>query len=198
MGAYSPASIFTDELQQRVLAEIVEPTVRALAASGTPYSGVLYAGLMLTPDGPSLIEYNARFGDPECQVLMMRLESDLLELMLAVARGKLAECPPPGFADEAALSIVMAANGYPGPVEKGGRIGGLDQAEDLGAKVFHAGTTASPGGLVASGGRVLAVTARGADVAEAQALAYRAAEAVDFPAGFYRRDIGWREIGRGR
>jgi phosphoribosylamine--glycine ligase len=197
MGAYSPASIFTDELQQRVLAEIVEPTVRALAASGTPYSGVLYAGLMLTPDGPSLIEYNARFGDPECQVLMMRLESDLLELMLAVARGKLAECPPPAFADEAALSIVMAANGYPGPVEKGGRIGGLDQAEDLGAKVFHAGTTASPGGLVASGGRVLAVTARGADVAEAQALAYRAAEAVDFPAGFYRRDIGWREIGRG-
>ena len=196
MGAYSPASILTPELQQRVMGEIVEPTVRALAAGGTPYSGVLYAGLMLTPDGPSLIEYNARFGDPECQVLMMRLESDLLELMLATAKGKLSECPPPSFAEDAALTIVVAARGYPGTPEKGGRIAALEAAEAAGAKVFHAGTVHSGDGIAASGGRVLAVTARGPTVADAQATAYRAVDAIDFPSGFFRRDIGWREIAR--
>jgi phosphoribosylamine--glycine ligase len=196
MGAYSPASIFTPQLQRQVMERIVEPTVRALADGGAPYSGVLYAGLMLTPDGPSLIEYNARFGDPECQVLMMRLESDLLELMLATAKGKLADCPPPRFSDSAALTVVMAAEGYPGTAEKGGAVSALEAAEAQGAKVFHAGTSSSGDGLVASGGRVLAVTATGADVAEAQASAYRAAAAIDFPSGFYRRDIGWREIAR--
>jgi phosphoribosylamine--glycine ligase len=196
MGAYSPASIFTPELQSQVMERIVEPTVRALAGAGTPYSGVIFAGLMLTPDGPSLIEYNARFGDPECQVLMMRLESDLLELMLATAKGKLADCPPPRFADGAALTVVMAAHGYPGTPDKGGAISDFEAAEAEGAKVFHAGTSFLGDGVVASGGRVLAVTATGATVAEAQATAYRAASAIDFPSGFYRRDIGWREIAR--
>jgi phosphoribosylamine---glycine ligase len=196
MGAYSPASIVTPELERRVLAEIVRPTVEALAERGTPYSGVLYAGLMLTAEGPKLIEYNARFGDPECQVLMMRLESDLLELMCAVAKGKLADAPPPRFSEQAALTVVIAANGYPGTPEKGGAIAGLDAAEAQGGKIFQAGTSASDGRLVANGGRVLNVTALGGTVAEAQKKAYAAAGAVDFPSGFYRRDIGWRELAR--
>jgi phosphoribosylamine--glycine ligase len=196
MGAYSPASIFTRELQQRALDEIVAPTVRALAEAGTPYSGILYAGLMLTAEGPSLIEYNARFGDPECQVLMMRLESDLLELMAATAGGRLAQAAPPRFADEAALTVVIAANGYPGAPARGGRIKRLEDAAASGAIVFQAGTAASDGGIVASGGRVLCVTARGNDVREAQQKAYAAAARIDFPTGFYRRDIGWREITR--
>jgi phosphoribosylamine--glycine ligase len=143
-----------------------------------------------------LIEYNARFGDPECQVLMMRLQSDLLELMLATARGELAGCPPPLFSDSVALTVVMAAKGYPGTPEKGGAISGLEAAEATGDKVFHAGTSVSDEGIVASGGRVLAVTAAGATVAEAQASAYRAVDAIRFPSGFCRRDIGWREIAR--
>ncbi len=196
MGAYSPATILTPELERRALDEIVEPTVRALAEAGTPYSGVLYAGLMLTDEGPKLIEYNARFGDPECQVLMMRLQSDILELMAATARGKLAEVPPPRFSAGAALTIVMAANGYPDAPEKGGAIQGLEDATATGAKVFHAGTALADGNIVANGGRVLAVTASGPNVAEAQRAAYRAAAAIDFPCGFYRRDIGWREIAR--
>ena len=196
MGAYSPASILTPELEARVMREIVRPTVEALAADGTPYSGVLYAGLMLTPDGPSLIEYNARFGDPECQVLMTRLESDLLELMHATARGRLAAMEPPRFSGDTALTIVMAARGYPGTPEKGGRIAGLEAAAAKGATVFHAGTALSGDGLVASGGRVLSVTARGSDVREAQKVAYEAVEAIDFPSGFCRRDIGWREVER--
>ena len=194
MGAYSPASILTSDLEARVMDEIVRPTVRALAAAGTPYSGVLYAGLMLTPEGPKLIEYNARFGDPECQVLMMRFEGDLIELMCAVARGKLADAPAPRFSDEAALTIVIAANGYPGTPEKGGAIEGLESV--AGAKVFHAGTALQGGRIVANGGRVLAVTATGATVAEAQRAAYGAADAIRFPTGFYRRDIGWREVAR--
>jgi phosphoribosylamine--glycine ligase len=194
MGAYSPASILTPELERRVMTEIVEPTVSALAANGTPYSGILYAGLMLTAEGPKLIEYNVRFGDPECQVLMMRLDSDLLELMHAAAKGNLAKAEPPRFADEAALTVVMAARGYPGAPEKGGEIEGLDAVE--GAKVFHAGTALSGGRLVAAGGRVLNVTARGRNVAEAQQLAYAAADRIRFPSGFYRRDIGWREVER--
>ena len=196
MGAYSPASILTPDLERRTMEEIVEPTVRALAGQGTPYSGVLYAGLMLTAEGPKLIEYNARFGDPECQVLMMRLESDLLDLMCAVARGRLAEVPPPRFARQAALTVVMAAQGYPGTPAKGGRISGLERAAEHGAKVFQAGTLAAEGELVANGGRVLNVTALGNGVAEARDKAYSAIAAIDFPTGFYRRDIGWREMER--
>jgi phosphoribosylamine--glycine ligase len=196
MGAYSPAAIVTAEVERRTMAEIVEPTVRAQAERGAPYSGILYAGLMLTADGPKLIEYNVRFGDPECQVLMMRLESDLLALMLATARGRLAEAAPPSFSDDAALTVVLAANGYPATVEKGGAIEAVGDAEAEGAKVFHAGTALADGRLVANGGRVLSVTARGATVAEARDRAYRAVDRLDFAAGFCRRDIGWREIAR--
>ena len=196
MGAYSPARVLTPELEARALREIVAPTVATLAAEGMPYSGVLYAGLMLTADGPKLIEYNARFGDPECQVLMMRLDSDLLPLLLAIAQGRLAEAPSPVFGQDVALTVVMAAAGYPGTPETGGAIGGIAAAEETGAKVFQAGTKLVDGRLVAAGGRVLAVTARGADVRTAQAAAYRAVDAIDFPSGFCRRDIGWREIAR--
>ena len=197
MGAYSPAAILTPELEARALDEIVRPTARALADAGTPYSGVLYAGLMLTPEGPKLVEYNARFGDPECQVLMMRLESDLVDLMLATATGRLAAVAPPVFSADAALTVVMAARGYPGTPETGGAIGGLAEAEARGAKIFHAGTALMDGTLVANGGRVLNVTTTGANVAEAQRKAYAAVDAIDFPTGFSRRDIGWREVARG-
>ena len=176
--------------------EIVRPTARALAEAGTPYSGILYAGLMLTDEGPKLVEYNVRFGDPECQVLMARLESDLLELVLATARGRLTDTEPPRFSPEAALTVVMAAKGYPGTPAKGGEISGLHQAEAKGAKVFHAGTATDGSRLVANGGRVLNVTATGATVMEAQRAAYRAVDAIDFPTGFCRRDIGWREVDR--
>ena len=196
MGAYSPARVLTPALEREALDRIVAPTVATLAAEGMPYSGVLYAGLMLTADGPKLIEYNARFGDPECQVLMMRLESDLLPLLLAIAEGRLAEAPAPVFADAPALTVVMAARGYPGTPETGGAIGGIDAAEATGAKVFHAGTRMAGDTLVAAGGRVLAVTASGADVRAAQAAAYRAVDAIAFPTGFSRRDIGAREIAR--
>ncbi len=196
MGAYSPARVLTSALEAQALAEIVVPTVRAMAAAGTPYSGILYAGLMLTPEGPKLIEYNARFGDPECQVLMMRLEDDLLETLLAVAERRLAALPPPRFADRPALTVVMAARGYPGTPERGGAIGGLDAAEAMGAKVFQAGTATGEHGLAAAGGRVLAVTATGDSVGAAQAAAYRAVDAILFPSGFCRRDIGWREVAR--
>jgi len=193
MGAYSPASIFTRALERRAMGEIVRPTATALAEAGTPFSGILYAGLMLTKEGPKLVEYNVRFGDPECQALMPRLESDLLALMLATAKGELAEARPPKFSKEAALVVVMAARGYPGPPEKGGAIAGLDQP---GAEIFHAGTARKGSKLVADGGRVLGVAALGKDVAEARRAAYRAVDAIDFPTGFCRRDIGWREIAR--
>jgi len=193
MGAYSPARVLTPALERHALTEIVAPTVSTLAAEGMPYSGVLYAGLILTADGPKLIEYNARFGDPECQVLMMRFDGDLLPLMLAVAEGKLADAPAPVFSDEVALTVVMAANGYPGTPETGGAID-LSAVDD--AKVFQAGTKRVDGQLFAAGGRVLAVTATGPTVAAAQAAAYRAVDAIDFPTGFCRRDIGWREIAR--
>ena len=196
MGAYSPAPVLTAALEAQAMAEIVEPTVRAMAAAGTPYSGVLYAGLMLTAEGPKLIEYNARFGDPECQVLVMRLKDDLVDLLLAVAEGRLAEVAAPNLAPDTALTIVMAANGYPGTPEKGGRIAGVAGAESPGVKVFHAGTAIEGGALVATGGRVLNVTALAPDIAAAQAAAYRAVDAIDFPSGFCRRDIGWREIAR--
>jgi len=196
MGAYSPARVLSPDLEAQALREIVAPTIATLAAEGMPYSGVLYAGLMLTADGPKLIEYNARFGDPECQVLMMRLDSDLLPLLLAIAQGRLAEASAPAFSNDVALTVVMAAVGYPGTPETSGAIDGIAAAEEAGAKVFQAGTKRAEERLVASGGRVLAVTARGKDVRAAQAAAYRAVDAIDFPTGFCRRDIGWREIAR--
>ncbi|KTT95122.1 phosphoribosylamine--glycine ligase [Sphingomonas sanguinis] len=196
MGAYSPARVLTPELERQAIDRIVRPTVDTLRAEGTPFSGVLYAGLMLTAQGPKLIEYNARFGDPECQVLMLRFQGDLLAMMLAVAEGRLAELPAPTFSDDPALTVVMAAAGYPGTPKAGGAIDAIDAAEATGAVVFQAGTKMAGEQLVASGGRVLAVTASAATVGEAQAAAYRAVDAIRFPDGFCRRDIGWREIAR--
>ena len=196
MGAYSPAAVLTPDLERRAMDEIVRPTVRAMAEAGMPYSGVLYAGLMLTEQGPMLIEYNVRFGDPECQVLMMRLEDDLLALVEATARGRLGDMPPPRFSADAAVTVVMAANGYPGTPEKGGSIEGLEAADETGAKIFHAGTARDGDRLVASGGRVLSVTARGPSVAAARDVAYAAIDRIRFPSGFCRRDIGWRELER--
>jgi phosphoribosylamine--glycine ligase len=196
MGAYSPARVLTPELERQAIETIVRPTIEALARMGSPYSGVLYAGLMLTADGPKLIEYNARFGDPECQVLMLRFEGDLLELMIATAKGELAGRADPAFSADTALTVVMAANGYPGTPTAGGAIHGIAAAEATGAKVFHAGTRLDGDTLVANGGRVLTVTAKGDSVRAAQAAAYRAVDAVDFATGFCRRDIGWREVAR--
>ena len=196
MGAYSPASVLTPDLEEQALGEIVRPTIDALAAAGTPYVGVLYAGLMLTADGPKLIEYNVRFGDPECQVLMARFAGDLVEALLAVAQGRLAELPGPAFSNDVALTVVVAANGYPGTPETGGAIGGIDAAEADGAIVFQAGTKVAGDGVVAAGGRVLAVTATAPDIVTAQRMAYEAVDRIDFPTGFCRRDIGWREIAR--
>ncbi|MXO51860.1 phosphoribosylamine--glycine ligase [Erythrobacter gaetbuli] len=197
MGAYSPAPVLTQALQDQVMREIVGPTVQTMREEGHPYSGVLYAGLMLTKDGPQLIEYNVRFGDPECQVLMMRLESDLVEIMLACAEGRLGEIATPKLSDDFALTVVMAAEGYPDTPKKGGAIR-IGEAEAGGAKVFHAGTKLDGGQLVANGGRVLNVTARGASATEAQRNAYAAVDTVDFPEGFCRRDIGQREVRRER
>lgn len=194
MGAYSPAPVLTPELQQRAMDEIIRPTVETMRAEGNPYAGVLYAGLMLTEEGPKLVEYNCRFGDPECQVLMTRFKGDLASLMRACAKGLLAGVQAE-FADETALTVVMAAKGYPGTPEKGGEIA-LGDAEADGAKVFHAGTSMKDGALVASGGRVLNVTATGANVTEAQRRAYAAVDRVDFASGFCRRDIGWKEVAR--
>lgn len=196
MGAYSPARVLTPELERQAIDRIVRPTVDTLRAEGTPFSGVLYAGLMLTAQGPKLIEYNARFGDPECQVLMLRFQGDLLAVMLAVAEGRLAELPTPTFSEDPALTVVMAAAGYPGTPKAGGAIDAIEAAEATGAVVFQAGTKMAGEQLVASGGRVLAVTASAATVGEAQAAAYRAVNAIRFPDGFCRRDIGWREIAR--
>ena len=198
MGAYSPARVLTPLLEGEAIERIIAPTVRAMAAEGMPYSGVLYAGLMLTPSGVQLIEYNARFGDPECQVLMLRLEDDLAELLLAVAENRLATVTGPRLSDDTALTVVLAAEGYPGTPKSGGSIGGIAAAEADGAKVFHAGTELKDGQLLATGGRVLNVTARGSSVGEAQARAYAAVDALDFPDGFCRRDIGWREVARER
>ena len=197
MGAYSPARVLTPALEAEAMTRIIAPTVKAMADAGTPYSGVLYAGLMLTPDGPKLIEYNARFGDPECQVLMMRYQGDLVELLSACADNRLASLPAPQFSAEVALTVVMAAKGYPGTPSKGGAIEGIALAEATGAKVFHAGTARSPEGqLTANGGRVLNVTAKGDTVRAAQASAYAAVDALRFPDGFCRRDIGQKEVDR--
>ncbi len=193
MGAYSPARVLTPELEARVMAEIIAPTVEFMRHKGMPYSGVLFAGVMLTETGPKLIEYNCRFGDPECQVLMTRFQGDLVALLLAIAEGRLAEAEVPAFSDDTALTVVMAAKGYPGVPEKGGTV----SLGDTGAvKVFHAGTALQDGRLVANGGRVLNVTAIGTSVKAAQADAYAAIDAIGFPSGFCRRDIGWREVER--
>ena len=194
MGAYSPAAVFTPALQARVMADIIRPTVEIMAQKDMPFSGVLFAGLMLTETGPKLIEYNARFGDPETQVMMMRFRGDLALLLYAVATGTLAEHPPLSFSDDVALTVVMAAVGYPGTPEKGGAIRGIEAATHQGAMVFHAGTTQVGGALVADGGRVLTVTATGSTVRKAQETAYAAVDTIDFPSGFCRRDIGWRAI----
>lgn len=194
MGAYSPAPVFTPALEAEVMERIIQPTVAAMARDGRPYSGVFFAGLMLTDQGPKLIEYNCRFGDPECQVLMMRFEGDLVALLLAAAsEGGLAGAARPSLSDGYALTVVMAAKGYPDTPEKGGAIG-IGAIGD--ARIFHAGTASNNGQLVANGGRVLNVTARGATVTEAQERAYAAVDAIDFPTGFCRRDIGWREVAR--
>jgi phosphoribosylamine--glycine ligase len=195
MGAYSPAPAFTADIEARVMREVVEPTLRGTAEIGAPFRGVLFAGLMLTTDGPKLIEYNVRFGDPECQVLMTRLDGDLLPLLLASAEGSLSG-KSARWTDEAALTVVMAAEGYPGQPRKGTPIAGIDRAEASGAKVFHAGTAVEAGRLVAAGGRVLNVTATGANVGTAQAAAYRAVDLIAWPGGFCRRDIGWRAVER--
>ncbi|WP_068318606.1 phosphoribosylamine--glycine ligase [Polycladidibacter hongkongensis] len=196
MGAYSPAPVMTSELINETIEKIIKPTVAGMREEGNPFSGVLYAGLMLTAEGPKLIEYNARFGDPECQVLMMRLESDLLPLLSATAEGTLSDMDAK-WSDDVALTVVMAANGYPGAYEKGSVIGGLDAAQaDENTYVFHAGTTAKDGKILAAGGRVLNVTARGACVRDAQERAYAAVDRIDWPEGFCRRDIGWRAVKR--
>jgi phosphoribosylamine--glycine ligase len=196
MGAYSPAPVMTPEMLERTRHEILEPTVRGMAARGTPFTGVLYAGLMITADGPKLIEYNVRFGDPEAQVLLPRLKSDLLELLLATARGDLSGVEPE-WRDEACLTVVMATEGYPAGVPStGSEIGGADGLDGDDVVIFHAATRRDGARLLANGGRVLAVTALGASVADAQARAYAAVDAIDWPQGFCRRDIGWRAIAR--
>jgi phosphoribosylamine--glycine ligase len=177
------------------MGEIIVPTLAAMHHKGMPFHGVLYAGLMLTKDGPKLIEYNVRFGDPECQVLMPRLETDLVELLVAAIEGDLLSVEPQ-WSEHTALSVVMAAKGYPGTPEKGTVIHGIAAAEAEGALVFHAGTAVKDGHVVANGGRVLNVTALGNSVAEAASNAYRAVDAIDWPGGFCRRDIGWRAIAR--
>lgn len=220
MGAYSPSRLMTPALEAEIYTRILHPTIAALAIEGTPYVGVLYAGLMITLEGPKLVEYNCRFGDPECQVLMMSLQSDLVQLLDATARGKLADCPPPTFDSRTALTIVLAARGYPSTPQKGGEIrydenalvvqaaAGADDGvagrsgESIASMgttqsplaIFHAGTIHRAGRLCANGGRVLNVTALGDDIGAARARAYVALEGIDFADGFYRRDIGLREM----
>jgi phosphoribosylamine--glycine ligase len=197
MGAYSPAPAMTEVLCEETMSRIVRPTIRAMAELGTPYRGILYAGLMLTSDGPKLIEYNVRFGDPECQVLMPRLTDDLLTLLMAATDGTLDRVSV-RWRSECALTVVMAARGYPGAFGTGTVIGGLDRASAVeGVEIFHAGTALRNGQLIATGGRVLGVTARAASIADARSRAYRAVDLIDWPEGYYRRDIGWRAAGAG-
>jgi phosphoribosylamine--glycine ligase len=199
MGAYSPARVLTPYIENQVIEQIIQPTISGMAKRGRPFKGVLFAGLMLTKDGPKLIEYNARFGDPETQVLMTRLKSDILPLLLAVADGALKTVDARWY-DHAALTVVMAARGYPENPEKGSEIRGVEKAAELdGVQVFHAGTSRrADGALIASGGRVLNVTAIGRTVADAQSRAYRAVDKIDWPGGFCRRDIGWRAVANER
>jgi phosphoribosylamine--glycine ligase len=196
MGAYSPAPIVDEAMAARVMEEIIRPTVRGMAAEGNPFTGVLFAGLMIDAKGPKTLEFNVRFGDPECQVLMSRLKSDLLPALIASADGQLAQFDLRWF-DDPAIVVVMAAKGYPGSYQKDTVIKGLDAANAVeGAKVFHAGTALKDGNVVATGGRVLGVSAIGKTVSEAQARAYQAVDQVKWPEGFCRRDIGWRAVAR--
>ncbi|MDH0123454.1 phosphoribosylamine--glycine ligase [Brucella intermedia GD04153] len=196
MGAYAPAPVMTQEIVERTMRELIEPTMRGMAEIGAPFSGILFLGLMIGKDGPKLIEYNTRFGDPECQVLMMRLNSDLLALINAAVDGKLDEVSL-DWKDQPALTVVMAAEGYPSNVKKGSVIRDLDKLEGIdGVKVFHAGTAQKDGNIIANGGRVLNVTAIADTVAQAQARAYEAVKRIDWPEGFYRSDIGWRAVER--
>jgi len=199
MGAYAPAPVLTPDLEARAMDEIVRPTARALAGAGTPFSGILYAGLMLTADGPKLIEYNVRFGDPECEAIMPLIEGDFAGLLHAVATGRLGDIDPPRLSGKHAMTVIVAAQGYPGTPACGGLIREIDSAEQVdGVTVFHAGTELGEQGLVAKGGRVLAVTAIADSFANARARAYRAVDQIDFADGFHRRDIGWRELERER
>ncbi len=194
MGAYSPALVLTPALQEQVMAEIVRPTIAEMARRGTPFQGVLFAGLMIKDGRARLVEYNVRFGDPECQVLMMRLGAQILDAILACAEGRLSDARV-NWADDHALTVVLAAEGYPGSYVKGSVISGLaDLPDDSANKVFHAGTAEKDGQVIAIGGRVLAATARGASLREARDRAYALADAIDWPQGFYRRDIGWRAL----
>jgi len=196
MGAYSPAPVFTQKVYERTMREIIEPVVAEMKKRGAPYVGVLYAGLMIEDARPRLVEFNARFGDPECQILMRRMKSDLLPVLYKAATGALNDASV-DWTDEAAALVVMAADGYPGSYRKGTEIKGVDAANALpGVVVFHAGTKIEDGKLVANGGRVLNVTALGKDIREAVARAYAGVEAIDWPGGFYRSDIGWRALER--
>jgi phosphoribosylamine--glycine ligase len=196
MGAYSPAPVMTPEMTARTMNEIIVPTMRAMKAMGAPFKGVLFAGLMITKDGPKLIEYNVRFGDPETQVLMLRLMSDLLPALIASRDGQLKSFDLRWYPDPA-LTVVMAAKGYPGDYKRGSVIAGLDAAGQVeGVEIFHAGTKADGGKITSNGGRVLNVSARGKTVTEAQARAYRAIDRINWPEGFCRRDIGWQAVKR--
>ena len=196
MGTYSPAPVFTPQLVEQVRERLAERAFAGIAADGAPYRGVLFVELMATKAGPKLVEFNARFGDPECQVLMLRLESDLVPYLLACATGRLAQMPPPVWRDEAAVCVVMAADGYPATPKAGGEIKGVDADFGPDVAVFHAGTKRDGAGVLrASGGRVLNVCARAPDLRTARDKAYAALDAIDFPDGFCRRDIGWRALG---
>jgi phosphoribosylamine---glycine ligase len=196
MGAYSPVAFVTAAMEKQLLDTFVLPAVRALKEAGTPFKSVLYAGLIMTASGPKLIEYNVRFGDPECQVLMLRLRSDLLPALIAAQAGMLRNFDL-RWSSDVALTVVMAARGYPGHYEKGSVIAGLsDAAKSEGVEVFHAGTVAKKGTITANGGRVLNVSAKGRTVAQAQARAYAAVDRIHWPEGFCRRDIGWRAVAR--
>ena len=196
MGAYSPTPLVTVEIHAEIMAKIIVPTVNGMKARGTPFRGVLYAGVMLTPDGPKLFEYNVRFGDPECQVLMLRMMSDIVPALLASCDGQLKNFDLRWF-DEPALTVVMAAKGYPGDYAKGTRIEGLDEAARVeGVEIFHAGTISKDGHILANGGRVLNICATGKTVTEAQRRAYQAVERIQWPEGFCRRDIGWQAVER--
>jgi len=194
MGAYSPAPVLSDEIAEKAMNEIIKPTMKVMADRGMPYQGVLYAGLMIKDGQPRLVEYNVRFGDPECQVLMLRLGAQALDLMQACAEGRLAEAQV-NWADDHAMTVVMAAKGYPGAYEKGSVINGLDALPETSTEMcFHAGTGDKDGQIIATGGRVLNVTARGASLKEAADRAYAMVDQIDWPEGFCRRDIGWRAL----
>jgi phosphoribosylamine--glycine ligase len=194
MGTYSPPPVLTDALVEEARRKMIDPAVAGMAEEGTPYRGVLYAGLMLTERGPRLVEFNARFGDPECQVLMLRLKSDLVPLLYAAATGTLEQTAVPEWNSDAAICVVLAAPGYPDSPKVGSVIRGAEKDFGPDVQVFHAGTVNEDGELKAAGGRVLNVCARGATLAEAREKAYAAVDAIDWPEGFHRRDIGWRAL----